>query len=265
MSEIAAALVAWLVVYSYPVVGLTVLVSAVGLPLPSTAVVLAAAGLAADGDPEPGLLTAVVFLAAVCGDVVSYALARWGGTFMLDHFGPRVGLTPERIVPLERQFERWGGLLVIATRCLLTGLALPTNLVAGAGGYPIRRFIASAAIGEGIWTAGLMSLGWWYGSNWVALLDYVSDAFTTLTALAAAGILGVLLVQLLRANGRAASEQPAADLPAAAPAAPPAAASPAAAPSTASDDDAVERRHSERAPDRPRPFAPRLTEGFGDD
>jgi membrane-associated protein len=200
VTDVAAALLAWLVVYSYPVVGLTVLVSAIGAPLPSTVVVLAAGALTADGDPSPVAMVAVIVLAAVAGDAISYGVARWGGGRMLDRLGPRVGLTPERVEPLERRFERWGGLLVVATRCLLTGLALPTNLVAGAGGYPVRLFLGYALVGEGILATGLTTLGWWYGANWVALLDYLGDAFTALTALAVALVLAVLLVRLLRSK-----------------------------------------------------------------
>jgi membrane-associated protein len=200
VSDLAATLLAWLLVYSYPVVGLTVLAAAIGVPLPSTVVVLGAAGLAADGDPDPALLSAVILLAAVAGDLLSYGIARWGGAAVLDRLGPRAGLTPERIEPLERRFERWGGLLVVATRCLLTGLALPTNVVAGVGGYPAHRFLGWAILGEAIWTAGLMTLGWWYGSNWVALVDYVDDAFTALTGLAVAALLAIVLARLLRAK-----------------------------------------------------------------
>ena len=200
MSGIAATLLAWLLVYSYPVVGATVLVAAVGVPLPSTVVVLAAGALASDGDPNPFALFAVVMLAAVTGDLASFTIARRGGGAVLDRLGPRVGLTPERIEPLERRFERWGGLLVVATRCVLTGLALPTNLIAGAGGYPLRYFLGYALVGEAIWAAGLMGLGWWYGANWVALLDYLEDAFTTLTALVVAGGLGYALFRLVRSK-----------------------------------------------------------------
>ena len=200
MNDLAAALLAWLLVYSYPVVGLTVLVAATGAPLPSTVVVLAAGAMAADGDPNPYALAVTIVLAALAGDVLSFLIARRGGGAVLTRLGPRVGLTPERVVPLERRFERWGGLLVVATRCVLTGLALPTNLVAGTGGYPLRHFAAYALVGESIWAGGLMGLGWWYGANWVALLDYLNDAFTALTALVVAGALGYVLIRLLRAK-----------------------------------------------------------------
>jgi membrane-associated protein len=200
VNELVTPLLTWLVDYSYPIVGLTVLVSAIGVPLPSTVLVLAAGALAADGDPSPFGLVAVIVLAAILGDVVSYTLGRVGGDAAVSRWGSRVGLTAERIAPLEQRFERWGGLLVVVTRCLLTGLALPTNLLAGAGRYPLGSFLGYALIGECIWAGGLTGLGWWYGTNWVALLDYLNDAFSALTALAVAVALAVVLFRLLRAK-----------------------------------------------------------------
>ena len=200
MSEVATALIAWLAVYTYPVAGLTVLVGSVGVPLPSTVVVLAAGSFTTDGDPDFWLLFGVVLAAAVLGDVTSYSLGRWAGHVVVDRVGARVGLTRARIDAAARRFERWGGLLVLVTRCLLTGLALPTNLAAGASAYPLPRFLAWAVVGEAIWTGQLLGLGWLFGPGWVSLLDYLDDAVTALTALTVAAGLIWVLVRLLRAK-----------------------------------------------------------------
>ncbi len=206
MNELATILVAWLAVHTYPVAGLTVLVGAIGIPLPSAVVVLAAGSFSTDGDPDPSLLFAVILAAAVAGDVASYSIARWASHLVLGRHGARVGLTPARVAAAEQRFERWGGLLVLLTRCLLTGLALPTNLAAGGSGYPLMRFFGYALLGEMIWTGQLLALGWWFGASWVSLLDYLDDALSVLTALAVAAALGVVLVRLLRARPR--SETP---------------------------------------------------------
>jgi membrane protein DedA with SNARE-associated domain len=200
VGDVAEALVAWLAVYTYPVAALTVLVGSIGVPLPSAIVVLAAGSFTTDGDPDPKLLFGVILAAAVIGDVTSYSLARWASHLILGRAGPRLGLTPGRIAAAEQRFERWGGLLVLVTRCLLTGLALPTNLVAGASAYPLTRFLAYALVGEAIWAGQLLTLGWWYGPSWVGLLDYLDDAVTVITALAVAVGLAVILIRLLRAK-----------------------------------------------------------------
>jgi membrane protein DedA with SNARE-associated domain len=202
VSDLATLLVAWLAVHTYPVAALTVLVGAIGVPLPSAVVVLAAGSISTDGDPDPGTLFGVILAAAVLGDVISYSIGRWGGHLVLERLGSRVGLTPERIAAVERRFERWGGWLVTITRCLLTGLALPTNLTAGASGYPLARFLAFAVLGEAVWAGGYLGLGWLFGPNWVSLLDYLDDAVTVVTALAVIAALGWALTRLLRPQVR---------------------------------------------------------------
>jgi len=170
--------------------------------------VLAAGSISTDGDPDLGVLFGVILAAAVAGDVTSYCLARWGSHLILGRVGARVGLTTERIAAAERRFERWGGLLVLVTRCLLTGLALPTNLAAGASGYPLLRFLGYSFLGEAVWAGGYLWLGWLFGPGWVSLLDYLDDAVTVLTALTVAIVLGVVLVRLLRAHPAAPTARP---------------------------------------------------------
>jgi membrane-associated protein len=206
VSELAATLVAWLAIYTYPVAALSVLVGALGVPLPTAVVVLAAGSLSTtdstDGTDSPDimLLFGVILAASVIGDLVSYSLGRWAGHIVLGRWGARIGMTPARFQAAEQRFERWGGLLVLVTRFLLTGLAAPTNLVAGASTYPVARFLAYVVLGEAIWTGQFLALGWLFGANWVSLLDYLDDAMLVLTALAVGVALVVILVRLLRAK-----------------------------------------------------------------
>jgi membrane-associated protein len=164
-------------------------------------VVLAAGSISAEGDPDFWLLFGIILTAAVVGDVTSYSLGRWASDLVVDRFGSKVGLTRERIGAAERRFERWGGLAVLVTRFLLTGLAFPTNLAAGVSTYPLARFLAYAVAGEAIWTGQFLALGWLFGPSWVSLLDYLDDAFTVLTTLALTVGLIAVLVWLLRDSG----------------------------------------------------------------
>jgi len=200
VSSLASTLLAWLELYTYPVAALTVLIGALGVPLPTTIVVLGAGAITADGDPSPVSLFGIVLVAAVSGDMASYGIARWAGHVAIHRFGARIGLTTSRLAAAERRFERWGGLLVVITRCLLTGLALPTNLVAGAGEYSLARFLVFSIVGESIWSGQLVTLGWLYGANWVSLLGYLEDATAALTGLAIAGGLAYALFRLVRAR-----------------------------------------------------------------
>ena len=91
MSSLAATLLAWLELYTYPVAALTVLIGALGVPLPTTIVVLGAGAITADGDPNPMGLFGIVLVAAVSGDMASYGIARWAGHVAVRRFGTRIG------------------------------------------------------------------------------------------------------------------------------------------------------------------------------
>jgi membrane protein DedA with SNARE-associated domain len=202
VSDFASTLVAWLAIYTYPVAALTVLAGALGVPLPTAVVVLAAGSISTDGDDSPDVLVlfGVILAAAVIGDLASYSLGRWASHIVLGHWGARIGMTPARFQAAEKRFERWGGLLVLVTRFLLTGLAAPTNLVAGASAYPLARFLAYAVVGEAIWTGQFLALGWLFGPSWVSLLDYLDDAMIVLTTLAVAIVLVLVLIRVLRSK-----------------------------------------------------------------
>jgi membrane protein DedA with SNARE-associated domain len=208
VTELATALVDWLAVYTYPVATLTVLIGHIGVPFPASAVVIAAGSFAADGEDSPSLLVlfTLVLTAAVTGDLVGYSLGRWAGLIVLGRWGAQLGITTARLEGAERRLERWGDLAVFLTRFLLTGLTVPTNLVAGASSYPLARFLAFAIPGSAIWTGQFLALGWWLGPNWVWLLDYLGDAAIVLTTLTVAAVLIFILVRQL--GTRAAPAQP---------------------------------------------------------
>lgn len=208
MTDLTTTLVDWLAVHTYLVATLTVLIGHIGVPFPASAVVIAAGAFAADGEDSPSLLVLfiLVLTAAVVGDLVGYSLGRWAGQIVFGRWGARLGATAARVEAAERRLERWGDLAVFLTRFLLTGLTVPTNLVAGATSYPLARFLAFGIPGSAIWTGQFLALGWWLGPNWVWFLDYLGDTALVLTALAVAAVLIVILVRQLRT--RAAPAQP---------------------------------------------------------
>ncbi len=65
--------------YGYPMLWLTVFIAAIGLPLPTSLVLLAAGAFAAHGDFNIALLIGIIITASSCGDNVGYFIGRsWG-------------------------------------------------------------------------------------------------------------------------------------------------------------------------------------------
>jgi membrane-associated protein len=67
------------------------------------------------------------------------------------------------------------GTAVYLTRFLVTALAIPTNLIAGGSGIRFRRFMTYDALGEVTWIVLYGGLGFWFGSNWEIVSDFMSN------------------------------------------------------------------------------------------
>jgi membrane-associated protein len=64
---------------------------------------------------------------------------------------------------------------VYFTRFLVTALALPTNLIAGGSGIRFRRFMAYDSLGELTWIILYGGLGYWFGSEWELVSDFIAN------------------------------------------------------------------------------------------
>jgi membrane protein DedA with SNARE-associated domain len=178
---------AGLLVYGYPVLGLTLFLGALGLHLPSALAMVVAGSLAAQGRMSWLGASAIGVSGSVIGDVAGYSLGRVLSQEFLDRWGPWIGLTPERRARVERLFERWGALTVVLSRSLLSFLSPAVNVLAGAGRYSLRRFLPLDVVGRVIWTSAYLGLGYSLGVGIEAAADFLSSSsglLISLTALA---------------------------------------------------------------------------------
>ena len=134
---------------------------ALGLPIPSTALILAAGALARGGLLDLPLSAVLAVAAALLGDAASYLLSRLGLAPVLSRLE---GSTSWQRA--ERAFERWGGLTVLSSRFLVTPLSLPVNVIAGGVRYPFGSFILLCAIGEVLWVTLFGGLGYLFADSW---------------------------------------------------------------------------------------------------
>src|SRR5215207_2152108 len=107
-----------------------------GAPLPGESALVASAFLASTGEL---LLTHVVvasFIGAVAGDSTGYMIA--GGRPLLLKFGPKLGLTAERLQRVERLFERKGRWVVLTARFVVL-LRQLNGVIAGSMRMPFPR------------------------------------------------------------------------------------------------------------------------------
>jgi membrane protein DedA with SNARE-associated domain len=177
-------LLAALLVYGYPVLGLTLLLGAIGLPLPTGLSTVVAGSLAAEGTLSLAWLGAIALTASVVGDAVGYALGRLVSQEFLERRARWLGYTAARRARVESLFDRWGGLSVILSRTLVSHLSSAISVLAGAGRYRLDRFLLLALLGRLIWTSAYLSLGYAAGADLEAASGFLANISFLLVFLA---------------------------------------------------------------------------------
>jgi membrane protein DedA with SNARE-associated domain len=156
--------------YGAPILGGIVFVSALGVPLPATLVVIAVGAFCREGFLPWHTTGLIAWTCVVLGDCIGYGAGYYLRGPLLQHFG-----RSERWIQAESFFQRWGGMSVFLTRFLVTGIASPVNVIAGMGNISFRTFFVYDVLGEGIWVFGFGGLGYLFGSQWELVSDFINS------------------------------------------------------------------------------------------
>jgi membrane-associated protein len=189
-----------LLVYGYPVLGLTLLLGSIGLPLPDGIATAVAGSLAAQGRMDWLLAAIVIVIASVLGDVVGYGIGRLLGAETVIRHGRWFGYSPKRRAQAQSLFDQWGLLTVFITRTFVSYLSSIASLLAGIARYRLTRFLGIAFAGRVIWAGAYLGLGAAVGSDLEAasgFLASLSILLLLLTVLTASGLIATGRVPVL--------------------------------------------------------------------
>jgi len=133
-----------------PALAATLLLGAIGLPLPIGVAAVLAGSLAALGNLQWGWTATNAVTASFAGDMIAYGIGRAVSENFLARHGRWVGYSPERKKHIQSLLQKWGGITVIISRTLISSLSSVVSLLAGVSRY--RSFISWVRTG---WPAGL--------------------------------------------------------------------------------------------------------------
>lgn len=170
MTDIADLLLTGLLNHGALVLGATLFLAALGVPLPATMLLVAAGAFSRQGVMRAQEAAGVAILAAVAGDSLSYLLGRTLGERLTARWRGSTVWQSAR-----QQFERWGLWSVFLSRFLFTPIALPVNLMAGSTRFPWHRFMGAVVAGEVIWVVLFGGLGLLFSDAWEAMSQMASD------------------------------------------------------------------------------------------
>lgn len=171
MTDITGALLTALINHGHWLLGSVLFLAALGVPLPASVLLLAAGAFSRQGVLDPIAAAVTGAVAAVCGDLASYALGRALGTRL-----PARWREGDAWRGAAGMFGRWGAWAVLVTRFLLTPLALPVNLLAGSTSYPLARFLLAVVVGEVVWVLLFGGLGYVFAQSWERVSAWADDS-----------------------------------------------------------------------------------------
>ncbi len=160
----------WIIDFGAPMVGCILLLGAMGVPLPTSLVVIAAGAFMRQ--ELLNLYTTPIFglIGAIVGDTAVYGVGRFANQWLERRFGGSKAWQNAKA-----RFDKRGGIAIYLTRWLVTALAIPTNLVAGSSRYPFSRFLFFDSAGEITWLLLFGGLGYAFGDQWELITEFITN------------------------------------------------------------------------------------------
>ncbi|SMY06525.1 DedA family protein [Flavimaricola marinus] len=174
-------LLALLPIYGPGLILMSVLLSCLAVPIPSSMLVMVAGGFAASGDLLYWQVFAAAFVGFVIGDQGAFHIARRGGPPLIDKLKlrPRIGPLVGRA---EAFVDRRGGSAVFLSRTVASPLGPYVGYLSGALGFKWLAFTVSAVFGALIWSAGYSYVGFQFGSQIDEISALMSNMFGVIVA-----------------------------------------------------------------------------------
>jgi membrane-associated protein len=156
--------------FGTPLIGLIILLGALGFPVGASVVVIAAGAFSQQGIFDWYSAIIIGLAGAVLGDMLSYGMGYYAKGWTEKRFG-----NSPTWINASRSFQKRAGLAIFFTRWLVTAVAIPTNLIAGGSGYKFSHFLLYDATGELTWLLLYGGLGYWFGSQWELVYNFMSN------------------------------------------------------------------------------------------
>lgn len=198
MIDLQTTLTSALASYGAIAVFVSVLLAAVGVPLPVSFLLIAAGSFIEAGELDFWPIIIAATVGACIGDHLGYLIGRYGGRAFIGRLGARLG-AQAAIEQAEATSARWGGVAVFFSRWLVTAIGPYINLLSGVSRGGLLSFTPAVIAGELIWVTGYVYLGRLFNDRVSELSAMLGDATGLVLATLAAIVLLVVLVQRWRA------------------------------------------------------------------
>lgn len=176
-------LLALIPTYGLGLLALVVALSCLAVPLPASAMVLAAGGFSAAGDLVLWQVIATAFGGFVLGDQTAYRIGRKRGVRIVEGLRRRKRMA-RPIARAEDMIARRGPQAVFLSRTVLSPLGPYMTYLSGAGGLSWRSYTLAALPGAALWTLAYAGLGYGLADSLAQSTELLWSGLGALAALA---------------------------------------------------------------------------------
>lgn len=165
-----------------------VAIACIGVPLPSSMVVMTAGGFAASEDLVLWQVFVIALIGFMIGDQLAFLVARRKGEAVLNRCRKREK-TAKFVDKAEYSFNKHGDITIFLSRTILSPLGPYVAYISGAAKFSWLRFTTIAIMGAACWSAAYSYLGYLFASK----LTQISGILTNVLgfALAVALLIGL--------------------------------------------------------------------------
>lgn len=186
-------LLALVPVYGVWLIMISVALSCLALPIPSSMLVMAAGGFAAAGDFSYWQLVFFALVGFIMGDQVAFWAARKGGNHVISKIqkSPKAGKV---LNTAENLISRYGGLAIFISRTVFSPVGPYVAYTSGALHFDWPKFTFAAVIGAAVWCSAYSWLGYAFANNISQIADMIANSIgIVFAAVVAAGLFWWLL------------------------------------------------------------------------
>lgn len=168
-------------------------------PIPSELVLPFAGFITSKGGMSLPIVIIVAGVASSLGSLPFYFLGYWGNDLVLNRFINKYGkylfISQEDVKKGVDFFNKHGSGIVLTGR-LIPIIRTVISFPAGLTKMPLPKFLTYTLIGSTLWSGLLSILGYYLGSNWVIVEEWIATYQNLIIVVGAAFVLVYILYKL---------------------------------------------------------------------
>lgn len=154
----------------------------IALPVPEETLMLVSGILIEKGKLHPTGTVLAAWAGCLTGITGSYIIGRTSEGFLIKKWGPRFGITKERMAKFHVWFERFGK-WALFFGYFFPGVRHFTGISAGVSKLEYRHFALFAYCGAIVWSSTFLAFGYFFGEYGSEILENIEidiDSFISL-------------------------------------------------------------------------------------